>query len=145
MAGDNAQGTGVAVDDMGNVALTGWFTGNAPLVGMWPPKTSGQQQNSFVILFNDQAMQWARLFANNGGPPGNQMTTGVVLNMGQVAVSGNYMSSLAVSAPPRPPVAAVPIATVSDGEDAFVVIFNVNGAYGGEFRGSPATRRRQPR
>src|SRR6202012_1780949 len=96
-------GSGVAVDDNGNVALTGVFSGATSLVGNWPPTPKAAQANSFVALIDkNDALPGARLIGDDV-VQGNQTATGIAINNDTVAVAAYYTKSIGVSSPPNPP------------------------------------------
>jgi hypothetical protein len=92
------QGTGVAVDSAGHVALTGTFTTPLSIAG-WT-MTAGKT-DSFVAYFDDTSAHnttWAVQIGDQNGASnvGDQTTTGVAVYGSIVAVSGSYAASLDV-------------------------------------------------
>jgi hypothetical protein len=123
--GASAYGTGVAVDPLGNIALTGAYTENAYLDGPWQqpwpdPATSGKT-SSFVIVFDStHGPTWAASFESN------VTTTGVAANGQMVAVAGSYLGgNIQVGSPPGSTGSSSTtiITPAGDIEDGFLIWF----------------------
>lgn len=122
--GDTAQGTGVAVDGAGNIALTGSFTGTATIEAGYPLTAIGT--DSFVALFDagsGHPLRWTAQLGEDGTATGNRITTAVALNDSTLVVAGSYTGSLGVTYPTGSP-AMKPLAGSSDAADAFLISFD---------------------
>jgi hypothetical protein len=92
--GLGAEGTGVAVDNLGNIALTGTFTGDLALFDFVPQSTA---TNSFVArILANQTLQKAHQLSSDGS---NQTsTTGLVATADQIYVVGQSNGKLNIDA-----------------------------------------------
>ena len=108
--GLGAEGTGVAVDGNGYIALTGTFTGDLSLYTFAP---SQGHQSSFVARIRPtKALQWAHLVASDA--MNTATTTSLAMNGNHVYCGGSSNGKLIIDS-----VAGDP--PVSGGQDGFVL------------------------
>ncbi len=134
--GPTAEGTGVAVDGTGNVALTGKFTGSLTIAPKMPMTASSDGLVRRLCSARGPRTRSTSVaqIGDMGGATGDQKTTSVAVNGTKVAVSGNYTKSLAVTFPgPNPPAAVPSLGSVDDAHDGFVIWFDVAGTPPGAF------------
>ncbi len=121
--GQNAQGTSVAVDDAGDVAVSAYYGDSVGLVGSWPGSAPQGFDKAFVALFDGgHTLKWARTFSD-AASASSQRVLGVALNDTELAVAGFFSSALYVTSPPGGP-ASVTVATSSDPADGFAIRFD---------------------
>lgn len=114
----------VAVDSLGNVYSTGWFTGTAdfdPGPGSFPLTTSSGR-DIFVTKLDPQGnLLWALRFGGSGSDEGSSIA---VDNAGRVYVTGIFLNNF--DADPGPNI----VNLVSHGDfDVFAMILDTSGQY----------------
>ena len=113
----NAWGESLATDNLGNIYITGYFNGTVHFGGS-DTLAVGIYSATFITKFNvDGTYGWTKSF--NGNAWGSSIATD---NLGNIYITGYFNGTVDFGGTDN--------FTASEGSDAFITKFNVDGTYG---------------
>lgn len=123
--GADAEGTAVTVDGNGNIVFAGTFRNQLAVDPTWT--MSAVSIDSFIARFDTaRSLTWVRKVGESGGT-GDQKITALSMNATEIAAAGTYdKAAIRITTPPN---TNADIPGTPDGQDAFVLLFNMNGDY----------------